>query len=69
MYWSQAYQLNTGSRRIRPRVLYAPDYTERASGCGCHAKNGSNQLEQKIKDNPLLFVFGALAIGYLIAKR
>lgn len=35
-------------------------------GCGC--KSGSD-FEQKIKENPIVFVFGALLVGYLVAKK
>lgn len=36
------------------------------SGCSC--KNGDG-LAAKIKENPLVFVIGALAVGYLLAKK
>lgn len=59
------------SPRVYPYpALYpveSPVYVDASEGsCGC--KSG-NQIEQKIKENPLLFVLGALAVGYFIAKR
>ncbi len=45
----------------------APVVVESASdGCACHS---GSQLEQKIKENPLVFVLGALALGWLIARK
>ncbi len=34
--------------------------------CSC---SSGNQIEQKIKENPILFVVGALLAGYLLAKK
>lgn len=36
------------------------------AACSCQAGNG---FEQKIKENPLVFVLGAALIGYLLAKN
>lgn len=46
-------------------VIYYPDATSEA-GCSCKA---GSQIEQKIKDNPLLAVIAALFAGFLIAKN
>lgn len=35
-------------------------------GCNCAQDSG---FEQKIKENPLIFVLGALLVGYLLAKN
>lgn len=38
------------------------------SNCSCQQTETSG-FEQKIKENPLLFVLGALAVGYFLAKK
>lgn len=51
-------------------VGFASDYSvvvEKPEGsCGCEA---GGELTQKIKQNPLVFVVGALFVGYLLAKK
>lgn len=46
---------------------YAPVVVEK-SGSDCSCGTGSG-FEQKIKENPLVFVIGALLVGYLFAKN
>ena len=40
--------------------------TPGATGCNCATGTG---FEQKIKENPFVFVLGALVIGYLLSKK
>lgn len=57
---------------IRPAQPYplpvtVPVVVERpASSCNCASGSG---FEQKIKENPMIFVLGALLVGYLLAKN
>lgn len=46
---------------IQPQVVTMPQ------SCSCNS-SGSG-FEQKIKENPLLFVLGAVALGYFLAKK
>ena len=39
------------------------------NGESCSCKAGGSAIEQKIKENPVLFVAGALLVGYLLAKK
>jgi len=41
-------------------------YPVEADSCQCKA---GSQLEQKIKENPLVFVLGALALGLVLGKK
>jgi RNA polymerase II transcription initiation/nucleotide excision repair factor TFIIH, subunit SSL1 len=40
-----------------------------ASDCACHQSGAGSGFEQKIKENPVVFVVGALLAGYLLAKN
>jgi hypothetical protein len=45
---------------------------ETGGDCACHkAADGSllSTAEQKIKQNPLVAIVGALAVGFLLAKK
>ena len=57
-------------QRPRPVVtapVAYPVVIERATnGCSCATGSG---FEQKIKENPMFFVLGALLVGYLLAKH
>ena len=55
-----------GVALARPVVVERPVVIDRTSGsCNCNAGSG---FEQKIKENPMVFVLGALLVGYLLAK-
>lgn len=51
-----------------PRPVIVPVAVETPVATSCNCATGSG-FEQKIKENPLLFVLGALLIGYLLAKN
>jgi hypothetical protein len=49
-------------------VNYGSDYPVVVSQDDCQCKAGSG-FEQKIKENPLVFLVGALFVGFLLAKK
>lgn len=58
--------------RVRQRLpvpYTVPVVVERPTACNCQTGNGLGGFEQKIKENPLVFVLGAALIGYLLAKN
>jgi len=55
-------------RQGRRTVLYAPEFLAAQDGCQCK-RGQDNGLVQKIKENPVVFVVGALLAGYLLAKK
>lgn len=54
-------------------VNLASDYpvavANAGTGCTCDTGADSGDISQKIKENPLVFVVGALLVGYLLAKK
>ncbi len=69
------YQLNDDTTIVDRRLPQPPIYkplvtpitvTSAPSSCQCQSGSG---FEQKIKENPMLFIIGALAIGYFLAKK
>lgn len=65
---SSPYQYRHGRRT----VLYAPEYLAAASECSCHKapnRSATSSLEQKIKENPMIFMIGALLAGWFLAKK
>lgn len=56
--------------RQYPVVVPRPVVIESSpSTCNCQQQTQSSGFEQKIKENPLFFVLGALLVGYLLAKN
>lgn len=54
----------------RPLAVPVPVVVEQAgSNCNCQSAGVTGSFEQKIKENPLVFVLGALALGYFLAKK
>jgi len=56
---------------VFPRPAVKPPIvinTPPPSSCSCQQAQGSG-FEQKIKENPLVFIIGALALGYFLAKK
>lgn len=47
---------------IQPSVV-----VQTPGNCSCN--QSASGFEAKIKENPLLFVIGALALGYFLAKK
>ncbi len=61
-------------RRPRPVIkppVYVPQIvTALPQPCAdCAANHSGSGFEQKIKENPVLFLIGALVVGYLLAKK
>lgn len=58
-------QYYPGYQSAYPVVVETAD-----SGCSCKAgSSGGSSLEAKIKENPLVFLVGALLTGWLLAKK
>lgn len=60
-----------GTPRQYPVVVPRPVVIETTTtpACNCQSQAVGSGFEQKIKENPLFFVLGALLVGYLLAKN
>ncbi len=54
--------------QVAPAPVALPVVIERPSASNCNCATGSG-FESKIKENPMIFVLGALLVGYLLAKN
>lgn len=59
-----------GTPRQYPVVVPRPVVIETTPNtCNCQSQSQGSGFEQRIKENPLFFVLGALLVGYLLAKN
>jgi len=67
---SQPYERKYPDRMSVPAAVPAvrPVIIETTAPSSCSCATGSG-FEQKIKENPMFFVLGALLVGYLLAKH
>lgn len=66
-------QYDPTSRRYpmvpKPPVQVGAPAPAPAVTCACDQSGTQSGFEQKIKENPVLFIIGALALGYFLAKK